>query len=89
MVKKYEGGSPFDALTALIMGRTNPTIPTPINVRMPSPKSKMAGMLRMIYSKRLNCRFIMDFPCSSIPSTLFFEVNQMIRGTKKPPNPVK
>jgi len=48
IVKKYDGDSPFEALTALTIGRTNPRIPTPIKVRMPNPNIKMAGMLKIM-----------------------------------------
>ena len=48
MVKKYEGFSPLAALTAFTMGSTNPKIPTPINVSIPNPNKRIAGILKIM-----------------------------------------
>ncbi len=48
MVKKYDGDSPFDAFIAFTIGRMNPKIPTPINVKMPKPNKSMAGILSIM-----------------------------------------
>jgi hypothetical protein len=54
MVRKYDGDSPFAAFTAFTIGNTNPNTPVAIRPNMPNPNNKMAGILMMIYSIKLN-----------------------------------
>ena len=46
MVMKLLGDSPLEALTAFTIGSINPSTPVPINVSMPSPNNRIAGILK-------------------------------------------
>jgi hypothetical protein len=53
MVINCDGDSPFAAFTAFTIGKINPRRAAPIKPNIPKPKSRMAGILMIIYRIRL------------------------------------